>query len=64
MSFVSPLHPQMLDVFCPMHVAVNETGHITHVGPTIRTTWRRNCVVCCATARRLVDWVRKGDRAS
>jgi diguanylate cyclase (GGDEF)-like protein len=36
MSFVSPLHPQMLDVFCPMHVVVDDTGHITHVGPTIR----------------------------
>ncbi len=25
-----------LDVLCPMHVCVNQTGHITHVGPTLR----------------------------
>lgn len=36
MSYVSKLKPEMLDVFCPMHVAMNETGHITHVGPTLR----------------------------
>lgn len=26
----------LLDVFCPMHVMVSGTGHITHVGPTLR----------------------------
>ena len=36
MSYVSKLKPDMLDVFCPMHVAIDETGHITHVGPTLR----------------------------
>lgn len=36
MSYVSKLKPEMLDVFCPMHVAMNDTGHITHVGPTLR----------------------------
>ena len=35
MSYVSQLQPDMLDVFCPMHVAIDQTGHITHVGPTL-----------------------------
>ena len=36
MSLHSQPTPQMLDVFCPMHMVVSDTGHITHVGPTIR----------------------------
>ncbi len=31
-----PPNHAMLDVLCPMHVHINETGHITHVGPTLR----------------------------
>ena len=27
--------PPYLDAFCPMHVAINETGHIVHCGPTL-----------------------------
>ena len=27
---------RVLDVLCPMHLSVDETGHITHVGPTLR----------------------------
>ncbi len=26
----------VLDVFCPMHLVVNQSGHITHCGPTLR----------------------------
>lgn len=36
MSFHSVPASSMLDVFCPMHLAVSKTGHITHVGPTLR----------------------------
>lgn len=28
--------PKVLDVLCPMHVMINGTGHITHVGATLR----------------------------
>ncbi|MFK7875188.1 MAG: GGDEF domain-containing protein [Paracoccaceae bacterium] len=27
--------PNMLDTLCPMHCVISETGHITHVGPTL-----------------------------
>lgn len=27
--------PGILDVFCPMHVVLDRTGHIAHVGPTL-----------------------------
>lgn len=33
MSGVSVFH--VLDLLCPMHVVVSETGHIVHAGPTI-----------------------------
>ena len=36
MSYHAVPSPQMLDVLCPMHVVVSETGHIRHVGPTLR----------------------------
>jgi diguanylate cyclase (GGDEF)-like protein len=29
-------NPAVLDVLCPMHVMINHTGHITHVGATLR----------------------------
>lgn len=29
----------VLDVMCPMHVVVNPTGHISHVGPTLEKLW-------------------------
>lgn len=35
MSYFRQLNPDMLDVFCPMHVVVNASGHITHIGPTL-----------------------------
>ncbi|MCR8828151.1 GGDEF domain-containing protein [Pseudosulfitobacter koreensis] len=28
--------PAVLDMLCPMYVMINRTGHITHVGPTLR----------------------------
>lgn len=35
MSEMSPIHDApMLDTLCPMHVILNATGHIVHVGPT------------------------------
>lgn len=36
MSFHSVPSAMMLDVLCPMHVALSKTGHITHAGPTLR----------------------------
>jgi len=27
--------PNMLDVLCPMHLALNATGHVVHAGPTL-----------------------------
>lgn len=36
MSYHTQLNPAMLDIFCPMHVVLDSTGHITHVGPTLR----------------------------
>ncbi|MGJ8625649.1 MAG: diguanylate cyclase domain-containing protein [Sulfitobacter sp.] len=30
------LSEAVLDVLCPMHLTLNETGHITHAGPTIQ----------------------------
>ncbi len=36
MSFFAPPSAQVLDALCPMHLTVSGTGHITHVGPTLR----------------------------
>jgi diguanylate cyclase (GGDEF)-like protein len=36
MSFVSLPTRQVLDTLCPMHLTVSPTGHIVHVGPTLR----------------------------
>lgn len=29
-----------LDVICPMHVMLNDTGHIVHAGPTVAKLWQ------------------------
>ncbi|WP_201120815.1 GGDEF domain-containing protein [Sulfitobacter sp. EhC04] len=31
-----PGDASVLDVLCPMHIVISETGHITHAGPTAR----------------------------
>ena len=31
----------VLDVLCPMHLVVSETGHITHAGPTAQKLWTK-----------------------
>ncbi len=36
MSFHQPPEPGILDVLCPMHVLISSTGHVEHVGPTLR----------------------------
>lgn len=36
MSFVSLPTKQVLDTLCPLHLRVGPTGHIVHVGPTLR----------------------------
>ncbi len=36
MSYFGQPSLQVLDTLCPMHLAVSGTGHITHVGPTLR----------------------------
>lgn len=36
MSFHVRPTAELLDILCPMHVTVSSTGHITHVGPTLR----------------------------
>ncbi|MEP4197462.1 MAG: GGDEF domain-containing protein [Aliishimia sp.] len=36
MSFHSIPNADLLDTLCPMHVLVSPTGHIDHVGPTLR----------------------------
>lgn len=36
MSFLAHASMQVLDTLCPMHLTVSQTGHITHVGPTLR----------------------------
>lgn len=36
MMLPPPILPSVLDQLCPMHLVVGPTGHITHVGPTLR----------------------------
>lgn len=39
MSEMSPIHTApMMDTLCPMHVMLNDTGHIVHAGPTLVKT--------------------------
>lgn len=36
MMLSKPPTPEFLDILCPMHLRVGPTGHITHIGPTLR----------------------------
>lgn len=36
MMMFTPPSASVLDTLCPMHARVNATGHITHIGPTLR----------------------------
>ena len=36
MMISPPPSPDTLDIFCPMHLRLSKTGHITHIGPTLR----------------------------
>lgn len=36
---------EVLDVICPMHVMLNETGHVVHAGPTLSKLWQEHDVV-------------------
>lgn len=36
MSFNFTPNAELLDILCPMHVVISPTGHVRHVGPTLR----------------------------
>lgn len=36
----------VLDVICPMHLMLNETGHVIHAGPTLKKLWQDEDLAC------------------
>lgn len=53
MTFRGPASWEMLDLLCPMHAVLDETGHVLHLGPTLQKVFRDNR----AMGRKFLDLV-------